>query len=312
MDIGSSPNWVKVLDDGRLVLSRYGPAPGRATLEIIDPATGRVTPAAQTTRSTGSTSTAGRSGPSPKAARSSRSTLTGGSWARPRSRSPRTSTSTWSGPAVRRSPRRTAPRSVACAVLRWGSTRRSRRAAACRSSTDGGLVWGARADELWAIDPATSAVTRRYPLTDVSEILDLDIEGDDAWIAGPSSGSGRCGHPPRSQHWQGGRGHSRGPARRRGDRGRARLGHGLHVGSSPGLRPLTTCHRPPRAGLNAMSTVRAAGSRARSRASAPRVAVDPGLVAARTGGGVRCRGAAQRPAARPAWRERPFGGVDRA
>ncbi len=35
---------------------------------------------------------------------------------------------------------------------------------------DGGLVWGARADELWAIDPATSVVTRRYPLTDVAEI----------------------------------------------------------------------------------------------------------------------------------------------
>ena len=48
---------------------------------------------------------------------------------------------------------------------------------------EGGLVWGARADELWAIDPAAGAVTRRFPLTDVSEILDLDVEGDDAWIA---------------------------------------------------------------------------------------------------------------------------------
>ena len=48
---------------------------------------------------------------------------------------------------------------------------------------DGGLVWGARADELWAIDPAAGVVTRRYPLTDVAEILDLDVEGDDAWIA---------------------------------------------------------------------------------------------------------------------------------
>ena len=48
---------------------------------------------------------------------------------------------------------------------------------------DGGLVWGARADEVWAIDPASDAVSRRVPLEGVIEILDLDVEGDDAWIA---------------------------------------------------------------------------------------------------------------------------------
>jgi hypothetical protein len=47
----------------------------------------------------------------------------------------------------------------------------------------GGLVWGGRGDELWAIDPAAGRVAHRFPLRDVAEILDLDIEGDDAWIA---------------------------------------------------------------------------------------------------------------------------------
>jgi hypothetical protein len=48
---------------------------------------------------------------------------------------------------------------------------------------DGGLVWGARPNELWAIDPATNAVVRRIPLEDVDEILALDVDGDEAWIA---------------------------------------------------------------------------------------------------------------------------------
>ncbi len=49
----------------------------------------------------------------------------------------------------------------------------------------GGLVWGARADELWAIDPASNEVTRRIPLTAVDEILalDVDAEAGEAWIA---------------------------------------------------------------------------------------------------------------------------------
>ena len=48
---------------------------------------------------------------------------------------------------------------------------------------DGGLVWGPRADEVWAINPAAGAVTPGYPLMNVLEILDLDVEGDEAWIA---------------------------------------------------------------------------------------------------------------------------------
>ena len=49
----------------------------------------------------------------------------------------------------------------------------------------GGLVWGARPDEMWAIDPASDKVTRRIPLTDVDEILalDIDAEAGEAWIA---------------------------------------------------------------------------------------------------------------------------------
>jgi hypothetical protein len=47
----------------------------------------------------------------------------------------------------------------------------------------GGLVWGAGPSELWAIDPTTNAVTRQVPLEDVIEILALDIQGDEGWVA---------------------------------------------------------------------------------------------------------------------------------
>jgi len=46
-----------------------------------------------------------------------------------------------------------------------------------------GLLWGARADELWAIDPKTNSISRRVPLDDLIEILALDVDGNDAWIA---------------------------------------------------------------------------------------------------------------------------------
>ena len=49
--------------------------------------------------------------------------------------------------------------------------------------TRNGLVWGARLDAVWAIDPARNAVSRTLALVDVSEILAMDIDGDDAWIA---------------------------------------------------------------------------------------------------------------------------------
>ncbi len=51
-----------------------------------------------------------------------------------------------------------------------------------------GLVWGARADELWAIDPATDEVTRRVSLAGLIEILDLDIADGQAWIAARKPG----------------------------------------------------------------------------------------------------------------------------
>ena len=55
--------------------------------------------------------------------------------------------------------------------------------AGSRSAVDGGLVWGARETEVWAIDPTTNTVVKRVPLDDVSEILGMDVEGDDAWLA---------------------------------------------------------------------------------------------------------------------------------
>jgi hypothetical protein len=48
---------------------------------------------------------------------------------------------------------------------------------------DRGLVWGARPDQLWAIDPKTNRIVRRVPLSDLIEILALDVAGDEAWIA---------------------------------------------------------------------------------------------------------------------------------
>jgi DNA-binding beta-propeller fold protein YncE len=53
---------------------------------------------------------------------------------------------------------------------------------------DGGRVWGARADELWAIDPATNAIAARVPLLDIAEILSLDVAGSDVWIAARRAG----------------------------------------------------------------------------------------------------------------------------
>lgn len=48
---------------------------------------------------------------------------------------------------------------------------------------EGGLLWGAGPSQLWALDPGTREVTRRIALENLIEILALDIEGDEAWIA---------------------------------------------------------------------------------------------------------------------------------
>jgi hypothetical protein len=182
MDIGSSPNWIKVLDDGRLVISRYGPAPGRATLEIIDPANGHVTPAAEDPIDgldvDGATIWAFVKGGAVLAVDPDGQTVgqttveiaenehmdlvgTGGA-----------AFASSDSTAVRRV--RGAPLAVDAMIETGGGV---------PFVEEGGLVWGARPDELWAIDPASGSVTRRFPLADVSEVLDLDVEGDDAWIA---------------------------------------------------------------------------------------------------------------------------------
>ena len=48
---------------------------------------------------------------------------------------------------------------------------------------EGGLLWGAGPSQLWALDPATGKITRRIALENLIEVLALDIEGDEAWIA---------------------------------------------------------------------------------------------------------------------------------
>ena len=52
-------------------------------------------------------------------------------------------------------------------------------------AVEGALVWGARPDELWAIDPFTDEVDRRIALDGVDEILalDMDVDAGEAWIA---------------------------------------------------------------------------------------------------------------------------------
>jgi hypothetical protein len=182
MDIGSSQNWIKVLDDGRLVVSRYASADGRATLEIIDPASGHVTPAAENpiegldvdgrtiwTFAKGGTilavDTDGQIlGQTPvEVAENEHMDLVG------------------TGGAAFASSDSTAVRRVRGTPLMVDATIET--GGGVPFVEDNGLVWGARADEVWAIDPAAGAVTRRYSLMNVAEILDLDVEGDDAWIA---------------------------------------------------------------------------------------------------------------------------------
>jgi hypothetical protein len=48
---------------------------------------------------------------------------------------------------------------------------------------DNGRMWGAGPTDLWAIDPATNAITSDVDLVNVAEILGIDIDGDDAWLA---------------------------------------------------------------------------------------------------------------------------------
>lgn len=45
------------------------------------------------------------------------------------------------------------------------------------------LIWGARPDEVWAIDIDTNEVEHQVPLHDLIEILALDIADGEAWIA---------------------------------------------------------------------------------------------------------------------------------
>jgi hypothetical protein len=46
-----------------------------------------------------------------------------------------------------------------------------------------GLVWGAGPEQVWAIDPVSNKVVRRLALKDVTEVLALDVDGEDAWLA---------------------------------------------------------------------------------------------------------------------------------
>ena len=181
-EIGSSANWVKVLGRGRLVLSRYATASGRATLEILDMPRGHATPVSQdpidgldvdddaiwALEKTGTLLRVDQDGkiagrvPVKIAANEHIDAVGFDDSAFASSDS--TAVSRVGGD----------PLKVEATVETGGGVPFVR---------DGALVWGARADGLWAIDPATDSVKLKIPLSDVSEVLDLDVEGDDAWIA---------------------------------------------------------------------------------------------------------------------------------
>jgi outer membrane protein assembly factor BamB len=182
-EVGPAGNWVKVLDEGRVVLSRYGPAPGRGTLEIISTEDGRATPIHQDPidaldvddhgiwafvkgGTVLSVDLDGRViGQTPvEITQNEHIDLVG--------TGDGTVVASSDSTPVRRV--RGDPPAVDATIETGGGV---------PFTLDGGLVWGARPDELWAIDPASGAVTKRYPLTDVIEVLDLDVDRDDAWIA---------------------------------------------------------------------------------------------------------------------------------
>jgi len=182
VDIGSSANWVKVLDDRRVVLSRYGPAPDRATLEIIDVTDAAVMSIADEPIEGLDVEDAGiwafaKGGT--VIAVATDGTIVGQALVAVAENEHMDLVGT--GAAAFASSDSTPVRRVNRDPTAVGETITTE--GGVPFVADGGLVWGARPDELWAIDPATDAVTRRYPLSDVDEILDLDVDGDDAWIA---------------------------------------------------------------------------------------------------------------------------------
>lgn len=189
--IGSSPNWVRVLDDDRLVISRYGPAPGRATLELIDP-TGRVVDALAEEPVEGLDVDAGRIWAFHKGGLLRTIVVDGGSAGQtmvevaPNEHMDVVGLDDAAYAASDSTPVRQVagdPLAVDASIETGGGV---------PFTMEGGLIWGARANEIWAVDPRAGAVTRRVPLTNVAEILDLDVAGDDAWVpSGIPDGSAR-------------------------------------------------------------------------------------------------------------------------
>jgi hypothetical protein len=45
-----------------------------------------------------------------------------------------------------------------------------------------GLVWGAKPDELWAVDTEAAEVVRRIPLDDSIEVLSMASDHDSIWV----------------------------------------------------------------------------------------------------------------------------------
>lgn len=182
LDIGASASWVKALDDGRVVISRYAPSPGRGTLELIQPADGTATVVTRepiegldvdgvriwAIAKGGEVLTADLAGTvlgrAPVAVAENEHTDVVGTGDAAYASSDSVPVHRVGGDPLAAGP----------AIETGGGV---------PFVADGGLVWGARPDELWAIDPAAGTVIRRFPLEGVMEVLDLDVDGDDAWLA---------------------------------------------------------------------------------------------------------------------------------
>ncbi len=180
--IGSSANWVKVLGQGRLALSRYATEPGRATLEFLDIPGGDVKPVFEEP-----IDALDLDGDTIWAFEKKGTVLRVAADGRIVSQVPIKIAANehidlvgFDNSAFASSDS-TEVRRVGGDPLKVDATIET--GGGVPFVRDGPFVWGARPDELWAIDPATDEVTLKIPLDDVAEILDLDVDGDDAWIA---------------------------------------------------------------------------------------------------------------------------------
>lgn len=50
-------------------------------------------------------------------------------------------------------------------------------------AVEGGMIWGAKSDEIWVVKARTAEVVRRIPIPDSTEVLWLTLDEDAIWLA---------------------------------------------------------------------------------------------------------------------------------